>query len=292
MLLNSPQNISDVFIPISVISQEQIRNSGNVRLHKIFIEQISLTINFDHGASIQIQNLNSEYIPILVDDDPLNGRTAWTLDFSRITINNIERIEVVKGLSSSLYGSEAIGGFINIITKTPASDLYLNVDAKYRSFNTSDIDTSLNYTKENFNIQAFYNRLNSDGYNLNQETLSQTAAPFATTTIQLKSVFDISEKMKFSASTTYYEEPQEDFTIVSVHNRVTSTDDSDIGIKGTTIHTDGGINGTGGVQATTISAVFDNLMSVPYGTTFNYEAIAINKKRFWIQLISIRSITE
>ena len=66
----------------------------------------------------------------------------------------------------------------------------------------------------------------------------------------------------------------------STGTEVTSSDDWDIGIKGTTIHTNSGINGSGGVQATTVSAIFDNLMTVPAGTTFGSDtndALAINR---------------
>ena len=218
------QKITDVSIPITVISQEQIQNSGNVRLDEILIEQTGLTINSDHGSGIQIQGLNSEYILILVDGEPLIGRTAGTLDLSRITLNNIERIEVVKGPSSSLYGSEAMGGVINIITKDPITGINLDLGAKYRSFNTSDVNTSITYSNSNFSIQGFFNRLNSDGYDLNPETLGQTVSAFTATTYQLKTSYKINDKLKLSVSGRLYEEPQRDFVMVSLNNGVSITE--------------------------------------------------------------------
>ena len=79
---------------------------------------------------------------------------------------------------------------------------------------------------------------------------------------------------------TLVQENEMQYFDFSTGTEVTSTGDWDIGIKGTTIVTNGGISGNSGVQATTISAIFDNLMAVPDGTTFGSDtndALAINK---------------
>ena len=204
------QTLGDVPIPISIIGREQIARSSNLRLDEVLREQTGLNISSDHGTGIQVQGMDSEYVLILVDGEPLIGRTAGTLDLSRITVNNIERIEVVKGPSSSLYGSEAMGGVINIITKNPDQGLDIALGARYRRFNNMDLNATLSYGKEKFNISAFINRLSSDGYDLNKKTLRQTVAPFTATTLQVKSGYDLTNNLKLSVSGRYYQEPQED----------------------------------------------------------------------------------
>ena len=72
--------------------------------------------DFGGGEGIQMQGLDAQYVLILIDGVPLVGRSAGTLDLNRISVGNIKQIEVVKGASSSLYGSDALGGVINIIT--------------------------------------------------------------------------------------------------------------------------------------------------------------------------------
>lgn len=176
------QTIADVSIPIQVIDQKQIERSSNIRLNEILMEQTGLMINSDHGAGIQIQGLNSEYILILVDGEPLIGRTAGTLDLTRITVNNIDRIEVVKGPSSSLYGSEAMGGVINIITKNPRNGLGTSLSGRQRRFNTTDLNATLEYANDKVQVSTFFNRLSSGGYDLNDNTLSQTVASYTAST--------------------------------------------------------------------------------------------------------------
>ena len=67
-----------------------------------------------------MQGMTGEYTLILINGEPLVGRTAGTLDLSRITVNNIKRIEIIA--SSSLYGSDALAGVVNIITETATKD--------------------------------------------------------------------------------------------------------------------------------------------------------------------------
>ncbi len=218
------QTLADVPIPVKVISQEQITRSGNVRLDELLIEQTGLLVNSDHGTGIQIQGLNSEYILVLVDGEPLIGRTAGTLDLSRVTVNNIDRIEIVKGPSSSLYGSEAMGGVINIITKNPSNGLSATFGAKYRRFNSSDINAGVNYGTDKLQLNAFFNRLSSDGYDLTENSLSQTVSAFTASTYQVKSKYKISDQVDLSLSGRYYTEPQEDKIMVSVSDGQNTTD--------------------------------------------------------------------
>lgn len=66
---------------------------------------------------MQLQGLSAEYTLILINGEPIIGKNAGVVDLSRIVVNNIKRVEIVKGPVSCLYGSDAIGGVINIITE-------------------------------------------------------------------------------------------------------------------------------------------------------------------------------
>ena len=105
-----------VTAPISVIQCKTIRQAGNLRLKDLLQEQTGLFITAGFGAGVQMQGLNPDYTLILLNGEPLIGRTAGVLDLNRFSIQSIKKIEIVKGPSSSLYGSEAMGGVINIIT--------------------------------------------------------------------------------------------------------------------------------------------------------------------------------
>ncbi len=108
----------ELTVPAKIISKKEIENSGHSRLDEIISEQVGIITvpGFGGSEGIQLQGIDPEYTLILIDGLPVIGRVAGILDLSRISLASVERIEIVKGASSSLYGSEALGGVVNIIT--------------------------------------------------------------------------------------------------------------------------------------------------------------------------------
>ena len=130
----TPKTLGNITIPVSLIGSKTLYQSGSLRLNDILSEQTGIVVNDNFGKGIQVQGLSSEYTLILLDGEPLIGRTGGVLDLSRITIRNIKKIEIIKGPSSSLYGSEAMGGVVNIITDRAGIN---KTDAKPAKFFTN-----------------------------------------------------------------------------------------------------------------------------------------------------------
>lgn len=173
----TPRLMGNVAIPVSVVNAKTIYQTGSLRLNDILAEQTGIVMVDNFGKGIQVQGLSSEYTLILIDGEPLIGRTGGVLDLSRVTVRNIRKIEVVKGPSSSLYGSEAMGGVINIITDG-SGQRKANLALRYGRFNT--VDGSFNFSRK-FNrtdvtASANYNR--SEGYSLKPNAAQKTVEPF------------------------------------------------------------------------------------------------------------------
>ena len=115
------RRLGNVAVPVTLIQRQQIQQAGSLRLRDILQEQSGLFITSGFGVGVQMQGLNPEHTLILVDGQPLIGRTSGILDLNRIAVAGIKRIEIVKGPSSSLYGSEAMAGVINLITENPGT---------------------------------------------------------------------------------------------------------------------------------------------------------------------------
>jgi outer membrane receptor for ferrienterochelin and colicins len=192
----SPRLLSNIAIPASIVSAKTLYQSGSLRLSDILAEQTGIAVIDNFGKGIQMQGLSSEYTLILLNGEPLIGRTGGVLDLSRITIKGIKKIEIIKGPSSSLYGSEAMGGVINIITDQPGirkSDLNL----RYGRFNTVDgsFDIARRIHKLDVQISSDYNR--SEGYSLKPNAMQQTVEPFWRSTQQISLSLPIADKWKF-----------------------------------------------------------------------------------------------
>lgn len=146
------RSIATLPLPTQVITNEAIRKTGLSRLNELIQEQTGLLTvpDFDGGEGIQMQGLDAAYVMILIDGQPLLGRSAGTLDLSRISLNNIEKIKIIKGASSCLYGSEALAGVVNIITRKPiVSEKFKGaINYKLASFNTHDLTSSIEFGKK------------------------------------------------------------------------------------------------------------------------------------------------
>jgi outer membrane receptor for ferrienterochelin and colicins len=201
------KQLAHVNLPMQVITKTQIQQMGSLRLHEILQEQTGLTLMHDHGIGVQIQGFAPDYTLILIDGEPLIGRTAGTLELSRLAVGNIKQIEIVKGPSSSLYGSEALAGVINIITEK-AEQTSADFAFRYGTNQTIDIGTNLTLKKKKWGLTAFLNRYASQGYDFTPESYGQTVEPFENYTAQAQLSYDIKKNVKFNISTRYFTENQ------------------------------------------------------------------------------------
>ena len=198
----TPRTMGNLSIPVSLINAKTLYQSGSLRLSDILSEQTGVVVNDQFGKGVQVQGLSSEYTLLLLDGEPLIGRTGGVLDLSRITVRNIRKIEIIKGPSSSLYGSEAMGGVINIITDRAGQNKG-DVSARLGRFGT--VDGALNFSKR-FNrtdlmLSSNYNR--SEGYSLKPFSQQKTVEPFWKSTHQLNIHQTISDRWKIGTGIRY-----------------------------------------------------------------------------------------
>lgn len=214
------RKLGNVAVPVQVITDRMIRQSGSVRINDILQEQTGVAITSAgattsagggvFGNGIQLQGLSPDYTLILIDGEPLIGRQGGVLDLTRIATGNIKKIEIVKGPSSSLYGSEAMGGVVNIITEQPSQD-QLRTTLRYGRFNTSDANLTVSLKRDKWRLQVFGNRNQSNGFDLDKNAEGKTVDPFINYTGQVRMIYQPTAKTKVSVSARYYDEKQDNF---------------------------------------------------------------------------------
>jgi outer membrane receptor for ferrienterochelin and colicins len=118
------QELKDVAVATEVVGRREIERSGAAELSAVLVERTGIAAEGGHpvGAGVMLQGMGSERVLVLIDGQPFIGRISGGLDLSRIPTSMIERVEVVKGPQSTLYGSEAMGGVVNVITRAPSRD--------------------------------------------------------------------------------------------------------------------------------------------------------------------------
>ena len=118
------QRLKSTTTPVHVISSQEIREQGITTFDDALIRmmpQASMAPN-SMGTFLRLNGLGNKYILVLINGQKLSGDISNNIDLSRINMSRVKRIEVLDGAASSLYGSDAIAGVINIITDQPTDE--------------------------------------------------------------------------------------------------------------------------------------------------------------------------
>lgn len=193
------RKLTNVAVPVQIISQKTIQQAGSLRLSDILSEQTGLFMTNGFGTGVSMQGLNPDYTLILIDGEPLIGRTSGVLDLRRIAVGNIKQIEIVRGPSSSLYGSEAMAGVINIITDKSKMNT-LGVTARYGTYNTADFGLKGSIRNNRINYQGFGNYYRTDGFSIRPNSRERSIAPIERITQQHQLGYRISDRTQVSVS--------------------------------------------------------------------------------------------
>lgn len=161
---------SDSPVPIEIITAKEIEASGAVNagdaldhVSGLFLDEYESASRGGPGSGVNLQGMPTNRVLVLIDGQRI-PKTMRAPDLELIPANIIDRIEVVKGPHSALYGSDAAGGVINIITKQPSKDLALEGDIGYGSFNTFRGDVMQSYTYGPFGYLLSFNHESSEGW--------------------------------------------------------------------------------------------------------------------------------
>jgi outer membrane receptor for ferrienterochelin and colicins len=117
-----PQSVKNSVYQVKVISKEKIQKTGATKLQDVLNNELNIRFAQDNatgGSGITMLGLKGQNVKILIDGLPMVGRqgTSNEIDINQVDINSIERIEIIEGPMSVVYGADALAGVINIITK-------------------------------------------------------------------------------------------------------------------------------------------------------------------------------
>lgn len=106
--------------PVRILTAERLQAQGALYLPQALMTELNARIAQDPnlGAFATLQGLGGEHVKVLIDGVPVIGRISGSVDLSQLPLAEVERVEIVEGPMSVLYGTDAMGGVINLITRT------------------------------------------------------------------------------------------------------------------------------------------------------------------------------
>lgn len=202
-------------VPVEVITGNELRNAGLTDIQEALTMMVP-SLSFSPtamGSYLRMNGLTNSHVLILLNGRKMIGDISGNVDLGQIDINLIKRVEVLNGAASTLYGSDAVGGVINIITADAGEQSEFTTNSRYTrdgQFNQG-LDLALRAGK--VGSMTAYNYSHSDGWqnsNLTQsgdelvETLAQLSLGYTSNNLSHKFTYDPTDRLKVYAEGAYY----------------------------------------------------------------------------------------
>ena len=168
-----PERVLDSVVSVEVITEEEIEAAQVENLADILSTVAGLEIN-DYGdaggiKSISIRGSSAEQVLVILDGRPMNDPQTGQIDLGQIPTSIIEKIEIYRGPVSAVYGANALGGVINIITKKGESESRGEVKANIGTYQTQDYEVSYQGSNEDLNYFISGKYLTTEGSRENSQ---------------------------------------------------------------------------------------------------------------------------
>ena len=206
----SEQKLKDVTANVDVITAEDI----DLRKFKTVAEalqtiagiQVSPTGGMGQQTSLYLRGMDSHRTLVLIDGVRYNDITTpkGSANFEHLMINDIERIEVIKGAQSSIWGADASAGVINIITKDAKDGTHGSVAIEYGKYNSKTTKATVSHKNQNFDAKLSAVRVDTDGFSAmaprGEKAKNYEDDGYENTTVNLKLGYNFDENNRVSSS--------------------------------------------------------------------------------------------
>ena len=158
--------LKDTPIQTRVINAKELARLDATNVQDLLQQElpgVEFSYAMNQQTHLNFSGFGGQGVLFLVDGERLAGETMDDVDFTRLNMDNVERIEIVKGAASALYGSNATGGVINIITKRNRQPWTLNVNARYAKHNEQRYGATWGLNSKHWNnmLSAHFNRIDN-----------------------------------------------------------------------------------------------------------------------------------
>ncbi len=202
----TPKLLKDAPIITRVISASDIEkvNVNHIgQLLQTELPGIEFSYSMDQQVSINMQGFGGQSVLFLVDGERLAGETLNNVDYNRLNLDNVQRVEIIKGAASTLYGSNAVGGVINMITRAPEETWKLNFNTRFAEHNDERYGGTLGFKAGKLHSQSNVQYTDKNTFNVANGSF-RTVYGNRTWNFKQRFVYTPTEKLKLTARAGYY----------------------------------------------------------------------------------------
>ena len=165
----TPKLLKNTPVQTRVISRRDIERSDATNIRDLLTQTMpgaEFTYAMNQQTHLNFSGFGGQGLLFLVDGERMAGETMDDVDFSRITLENVERIEIVRGAASALYGSNAVGGVVNVITRNNAKSWTAQVNARLAKHGEQRYTAAMGLANKHVSNSLCANFSKTDNYNV------------------------------------------------------------------------------------------------------------------------------
>jgi vitamin B12 transporter len=163
------ETADETLAPVSVVTREEIERRQIQSVPEALRRVPGLTLSNNGGVgkttSVFLRGTESDHVLVLINGVKVGSATLGTFNFDSLSIDDVERIEVVRGPRSHLYGSEALGGIIQIFTRKPTEDIRAHASIGYGSDETVEARAGFSGRESGIGFSANASYIETEGFN-------------------------------------------------------------------------------------------------------------------------------
>ena len=208
----TPKSLANTPVPTSLITHQEIERADATDIQALLQQEmpgVEFSYAMNQQTHLNLSGFGGQGILFLVDGERLAGETMDDVDFSRLVMTGIERVEIVKGAASALYGSNAGGGVVNIITRQGRQPWHITADTQWSRHNGQRYNLV-----NDINQKQWHNNLSASWSSVDNFTVNSGANPvtrvfsevYGNRTLNVKErlTFDASDQLKLTGRMGYF----------------------------------------------------------------------------------------
>lgn len=200
----SEQPFDEATAAAEVIDRKEIETSGARDVADVLGMRANVAVTATQfGSSVQLQGLDPDHVLVLVDGQRLAGRKGGVIDLGRIPLDSVARVEIVRGPASALYGSDAMGGVINIVTRRAGEPFEAEGELRYGERNTLDLNGSAATRGSAGLLRVTAGLRRGDAYRLDTGSVATSGSAYDETHALVRGETDLSSRLKLDGTASW-----------------------------------------------------------------------------------------
>ena len=203
----TPKLLKDVPYVTKVFTVNDIRKADATNIQDLLttiMPGVEFTFAMNQQTTLNMAGFGGNAVLFLIDGERIAGETMDNPDYNRLTLEDVERIEVVKGAASSLYGSNAVGGVVNIITRKPHDRFSANVFAHWGAYSSQKYGSVIGFTQPKISSLTTLQFTRVNDMDLKQQGDISKVFGNHTWNIKEKLIWKPTKRLEMTAKTSYF----------------------------------------------------------------------------------------